>query len=95
MNGAVVPVLTGITHWQPVPDEVPIPEPLMLTAAACGAQLRQAHGGAEAAEADLTVAIEGATHTAPPTIALFFRKSRLLSSMNRPLFHLCHDSVAA
>ena len=36
----------------------------------------------EAAEAELTVTMEGATHAAPPTIALFFRKSRLLCSMD-------------
>ena len=47
----------------------------------------------EAAEAELTVMIDGATHAAPPTIALFFRKSRLLCSMDRPLFPSCCYSV--
>jgi hypothetical protein len=62
------------------------------TAVAVAAQLGQLQAG-EAAAAELTVMMEGATHAAPPTIALFFRKSRLLCSMDRPLVRLCHDSV--
>lgn len=61
------------------------------TAVAVAAQLGQLQAG-DAAPAELTVMMDGATHAAPPTIALFFRKSRLLCSMDRPLVLLCHDS---